>query len=100
MPGVDSADGGIGLADIPGGRLLGSTFVTTLVFAAGCTKSLELFTAVEDPHAAANAAANDRRISFLVILKIILFRLKYSCAGLKVASPEDSDGVQAGTGRL
>lgn len=57
----------------------------------------ELFP-VDDPHAPAKIAANDRKISFFIIERV-LSRLIQSCAGLKVASPEDSDGVQTGTGR-
>lgn len=100
IPGVDSADGGIGLADIPAGRLFASTFVTTFAFVpAGCAKLFELFPVVDDPQAAPIAATEDRRISFLIIVENVPLKFKYSCAGLKVASPEDSDGVQTGTGR-
>jgi hypothetical protein len=35
----------------------------------------------------------------LVIKKIVLFKFKIACAGLKVASLGVSDGVQTGTGR-
>ena len=84
-----------GVADNPSGRLFGSSLISraTLAFVL-----VFVFDVPLAPHPAFVSIAAAIRANFIFDILIKLRDLKY-CAGLKVASPGVSDGVQTGTGR-
>jgi hypothetical protein len=68
IPGVEFAEGGIGLADIPSGILFGSRLVATFEFAEAPVLALTFtFAPPTDPHAVPSKAIVVRRRNFVFI---------------------------------
>jgi hypothetical protein len=97
IPGVELLESGTGLVENPAGKFAG-LFAAAFVFAFVFVVSTEL----QAEFIAIKASIKINKAFFDIKIKtsqICILYLKYSCAGLNVASLEDSDGTQTGTGR-
>src|SRR5690606_15207458 len=84
--------GSIGFGERPSGRSSGAMFTAAFAFA-----ELAFAFSGTEPQPAPATTKILRKIRPALH---IIFHFKNSCAGLKVASPGGSDGVQTGTGRF
>ena len=103
MPGVVFADGGTGLVENSGGKLFASILILALAGSVSAV-AFALFTidvfGAPPPQPTKMNAVEIKEIQITVLnISFISSDFENSCAGLKVASPEGSDGVQTGTGR-